>query len=606
MSTGGRYGRWAGVAGLALLLAGCGGASGAGACVPGARECRAGEVWACRADASGFDWVVTCPVGSTTCTDGACLPLGFADAVDAPDVRDDAPADPRDTAVEPPDASPDPGRPDPGPHPESPDVLVDPGAPDPGVPDPASPEPAPEVVEPEPDEVEPAPPDSTDVAGSDRQEPDAADAPPAEPEPDVVPISDTAPDHVEPVEPGCGDGVVQAPEQCEPGKPLGKTCAQLGYASGTPACRADCTFDTGGCDALGALAYEKLANLSFLDDFVDVAWRADGVEAWFVRSNGGLVHYDPDTKLLAEVSLPAGLLVRRVVPIPFEPAVLLAGAIASPSTSARLYRYAPDDASFTELEAFRADGYEWVAGRFAPDGKQFVAGGRKPTTQGSLVRWSAVPFAGDTRQQVMPAWPNLTDVLWADGAGYGQPYVKTVEGVNGTGSHDWIVSTDVLLDTSPAGFGNFGRGEWRPGGDCAVFGAWSTQNKVYLFHAGAWSYLSFSAPYFSAQSTAWNAAGTRLLVVGDAGGGADLVGSVHEFRPNGADCGTGTWVSQVIPDFDAEPWLGKGDTWFHHAAWRPHANCAEGLIAAADNGLSYSPTFGLAIRFHDSADPACE
>lgn len=264
----------------------------------------------------------------------------------------------------------------------------------------------------------------------------APDAPPdfAETEPDPTPEAVD-----EPVEPGCGDGAVQAPEACEPGQPLGKTCGQLGYVSGALACHADCTFDTSGCDA-----------------FVDVA------------------------------------------------------------------------------------------------------------------------------------------------------YVKTVEGVNGTGSHDWLVSTDVLLDTSPAGFGNFGRGAWRPGGDCAVFGAWSTQNKVYAFAAGEWSYRSFSAPYFSAMSAAWNAAGTRLLAVGDAGGGADLVGSVHEFRPAGADCTTGTWVNQTIPDFGDAPWLGKGDTAFHHAAFRPHSDCTEGLIAAADNGLSYNPTFGLAIRFHDTANPACE
>ncbi len=574
----------------------CGSSNSTGPCDPGARECRDGDVWACRADGTLFERVVTCPVATTTCVAGSCVPLGFHDGLDEPsaDTRDEPPS--RDVEAD--SAAGDPGPSDPGraepDEPALPDVLEgEPGAIDSHD---AAPEIAPELT---PDvalefSADLAPDGLLDIV---------ADLLPDDAEPEL----EASPEAVdEPVEPGCGDGVVQAPEECEPGQPLGKTCGQLGYVSGALACHAGCTFDTSGCDAFGPLAYEKLQNLTFLDDFVDVAWRADGVEAWFARANGGLVRYDPATRLLSEVVPPSGFLVRRLVPVPFEPTVLLAGAVTSPSTSARLYRYDPVEGSFTELEAFRADGYEWIAGRFSADGKQFVAGGRKPSTQGSLLRWSAVPFAGDTHDKGLPTWPNLTDLVWADGGGYGVAYVKTVEGVNGTGSHDWIVSTDVLLDTSPPGFGNFGRGAWRPGGDCAVFGAWSTQNKVYAFADGEWSYLSFSAPYFSAMSAAWNAAGTRLLVVGDAGGGADLVGSVHELRPSGAGCTAGTWVNQTIPDFSDAPWLGKGDTAFHHAAFRPHSDCAEGLIAAADNGLSYNPTFGLAIRFHDTANPACE
>lgn len=587
------------VVALALALAGCGGASGAGECTPGERACRSGEVWACRADGTAFEWVVACPAASTTCVDGACAPLGFHDAVDEP-----APPDAIDEPRVPDPGAADPGR-DPAPDPGSPDALPDPGPVDPGSPEPeAAPPDAPAEADapPIPDILPDGP---RDLAGPEPVETSADAAPDPGPEPLSEPLPEVAD---EPVAAGCGDGVVQAPEQCEPGKPLGKSCGQLGYASGALACRADCSFDTSGCDAMGALAYEKLPNLAFTDDFVDVAWRADGVEAWFVRANGGLVHYDPDTHVLTEVTLPAGLSVRRVVAVPFEPAVLLAGAVTSPATSARLYRYAPVDGSFTELEAFRLDGFEWIAGAFSPDGKQFVAGGTKPgSTPGNSLRWSAVPFGGDTLSQTWLTWPGLSDLTWGQGAEYdGTAFVLTSEGWNGGGSHDWVVAGNTLLQNTWGGYGNAGRGAWRPGGTCAVFAATSTTNGVYVDDDGVWSKASFPSPFFSVLSVSWNAAGTRLLAVGRAGGGVNLVGSVYEYRPSGTGYAPGAWVNQTIADFDTSPWLANSNTVFHHAAWRPHSDCAEGLIAASDNGASWSPTFGLALRFHDTADPACE
>ena len=46
-----------------------------------------------------------------------------------------------------------------------------------------------------------------------------------------------------------------------------------------------------------------------------------------------------------------------------------------------------------------------------------------------------------------------------------------------------------------------------------------------------------------------------------------------------------------------------GPSWVD-VAWRP-GTCDEGLIVGMDNGSSQSPTFGLAIRFYDSAQAAC-
>src|SRR5690606_20870569 len=47
----------------------------------------------------------------------------------------------------------------------------------------------------------------------------------------------------------CGDGVRNGPEQCEGASLGGQTCVSLGYAGGSLACSALCTFNTAGCDS---------------------------------------------------------------------------------------------------------------------------------------------------------------------------------------------------------------------------------------------------------------------------------------------------------------------------------------------------------------------
>lgn len=45
----------------------------------------------------------------------------------------------------------------------------------------------------------------------------------------------------------CFNGTIEAPEQCDGVNLNGATCGSLGYATGTLACRPNCTFDTSGC-----------------------------------------------------------------------------------------------------------------------------------------------------------------------------------------------------------------------------------------------------------------------------------------------------------------------------------------------------------------------
>lgn len=50
--------------------------------------------------------------------------------------------------------------------------------------------------------------------------------------------------------PTCGDGVAECNEICDGADLNGSTCDSLGYAGGTLACGATCTFNTSGCGAL--------------------------------------------------------------------------------------------------------------------------------------------------------------------------------------------------------------------------------------------------------------------------------------------------------------------------------------------------------------------
>ena len=51
-----------------------------------------------------------------------------------------------------------------------------------------------------------------------------------------------------PMEPAvCGDGVVQAPENCEADVEIGFSCSAVGFETGELGCKEDCSFDTTGC-----------------------------------------------------------------------------------------------------------------------------------------------------------------------------------------------------------------------------------------------------------------------------------------------------------------------------------------------------------------------
>ena len=70
---------------------------------------------------------------------------------------------------------------------------------------------------------------------------------------DVVDVSSGQADDTDqaprqrPTGPKCGDGMVEGPEECEPGTWKNKSCQTMGFGSGTLRCGADCGYDISEC-----------------------------------------------------------------------------------------------------------------------------------------------------------------------------------------------------------------------------------------------------------------------------------------------------------------------------------------------------------------------
>lgn len=66
-----------------------------------------------------------------------------------------------------------------------------------------------------------------------------------------------APVESAPVAQPCGNGVLEAGEQCDSANLDGNTCGTLGFTSGNLGCSATCTLDTAGCVEAEALPAEE-------------------------------------------------------------------------------------------------------------------------------------------------------------------------------------------------------------------------------------------------------------------------------------------------------------------------------------------------------------
>ena len=551
-------------------------------CEPKSRRCDQDRVVECLAEGNGWKLIADCTAFAAVCVDGVCTG-GNLDVTPLPDdsVHPDATKPHPDTTPLPEDAGELPV--DAGELPVDATLLPDTSTPDGN--------PLADVQ----DAQDALPPDSAPPG-------DAADLP------DLASWDTTSPDD------GGGSDLVEPDDSLFPqDTPPPEDSVELSDVAepkdtspleDTPSPPDAPNVDTGAPDpsSYGFLQYAKVANLQFKDDFVDVAWRPDGSEALLITQAGTLVRYDPVTHELTQAADLKG----TPSQVAWHPAGTFAYVAGRNADAPRLWRYEPGAGATVEPFLSTA-GVRLASVSFHSDGRVLVSGySESPIISRLYV--IAPPWDKVTAQQAWGGWPGISDAAFAakDPLVYdGAEFVLTSEGYNGANSHVWLTVQNSLLDSGwKAGFGNPGGIAWRPWGSLAVL-VGTSSNVLYLFDQGTWDKVYTVDTGSNLSATAWNPDGTRLLILGRAFGNP-LKGTVVEYRLfPGVGATSGIFVDQSIPGFGAAPYNANSNTYLRALAFRPGTDCEEGLVVGSDNGTSWSPTFGLVLRFEDAVDPAC-
>jgi hypothetical protein len=352
------------------------------------------------------------------------------------------------------------------------------------------------------------------------------------------------------------------------------------------------------------MLYDRVANIVLLDDLHRVAFDAAGEFALFVGSGGKLAHHVSGSGAVTAGPVLGG----SVADLAADPAGAFFLAVGTDKSGAGvLHRITADSAGSIESEATPLPQGDGVAVVPSPDGSRFAIG--TSTKNGGFYINTILIWEDGVGITASKAYSDsgLRDLMWASPLLYaGSDAIITGDGVNGAASRTWVISSDLLAGNgwSP-GFGNPGGGAWRPGGGYGAFTAWTT-NKLYVYDGG-WNLATLPNTNTGASpnAMAWSPDGRRALIVGRAIG-TPLRAIVVEHRPLDAPQFDWTaFIEMSVPNFDASPWFGDSNVHLQDVAWRPNSACAEGLIAASDTGATFSPDFGIAIRFRDADDPAC-
>jgi DNA-binding beta-propeller fold protein YncE len=349
-----------------------------------------------------------------------------------------------------------------------------------------------------------------------------------------------------------------------------------------------------------------LGNLAALDDIRRVAWHPSGKFALLLATKGQVLRYDAGAKALAALTT----LGKDAVDVAADPAGGFFLVIGKDSAgAARLWRGAVGADGAVAFAADVALPYgDPVAVAAEPGGARFVLATRAANpTIAYLTLWQDGQGLG--KLKAFNTSGGIVDAMWA-GTGLpglsGSQAIVTSQGLNGAGSQTWVLDSNAVLANgwSP-GFGNGGGAAWRPQGSYGMVTGTSS-NVVYVFD-GTWSstYLPGVNNGASPQALGWKGDGTRALVVGRATG-SPMAATVIEHRPGWSQAySKSDWLNQSIPGFDKAPWAASFNTFLLDIAWRPATLCDEGLIVGSDTGSAGQTTYGLAIRFYDSDDPAC-
>ena len=372
--------------------------------------------------------------------------------------------------------------------------------------------------------------------------------------------------------------------------------------------------DTGGADPYkpGFLLYERVPNLLAKDDLNAVRWHPGGAFAVILGRQGQVLRYDAPsaTAKTAPLTKVATLGVDVVsLDVASDGAFFLVIGTDKAGVG-QLWRLDVDAAG--QLKPAVATKLPLglpVAVRCSAKGKWAI--GTRAASGNSinyLFTWD--PTTGLSAPKGFNAYGGMSGLLWVEAAlpqFGGGDVVLTTHGINGSASKVWLLANGDVLDNGwKSSFGNAGRGAWRPGGGYGIV-VGTSSNKVYTYNGG-WVATTLPGVGTAAgpQTVAWKPDGTRALVVGRPIG-PGLSGTVVELRAGlKVAYDASDWLKASIPDFDKTPWFASGNTHLFDAAWRPGGGCDEGLIVAADTGSSFSPTYGLLIRFYDSGDPSCK
>lgn len=357
-------------------------------------------------------------------------------------------------------------------------------------------------------------------------------------------------------------------------------------------------------DPLGALAYEKIPNIAVTGSLHAVRWNVDGAFALLLGTSGKVARYEPDMNLALETDLSASTnaIARRP-----EGGFLIVGddggptvwSVTEPTPGAALEFTVVDTPMIgTPVEIIPAGPVlTWVIATRQPSGGSTINRIYVWHETKGVLGSRAYPQSGDPTSSYAGIW----SVMMADPNLYaGSQAVVTAEGLNGSGSHTWIVETDLLVDNDFSnGYGNAGKAAWRPDGTFGmVLQAYGPS--VYVFD-GTWTKTTVPNANSGAAGNdiAWTEDGRRALVVSRATGNP-LYGIISEYRAeDSVSFDPLRWVSQAIPDFDDSPFNGSFNTHLLGVDWRPNSACAEGLIGASASSLS------MVIRYRDTADPDC-
>ena len=232
--------------------------------------------------------------------------------------------------------------------------------------------------------------------------------------------------------------------------------------AGTAADAGTATNDGG----VGAFAYQRITNVTFVDDFTRVTWHPSGRFALILGVGGKVIRYDASTRALS--------LVQTVGTSAVDLDVAADGSFfvvaGLQSTTSHLWRV---DVGASDALAAAVDLGTLLgtvsAVAVEPGTSRFAAVSRGNPSVNYLSLWT--PAGGLSPAKGYNAGGGALSLMWGAPSLYGNSAnVLTGDGVNGADSKTWVESSNTFVGNAwSAGFGNPGGAAWQPAGSWGGF-----------------------------------------------------------------------------------------------------------------------------------------